>query len=60
MPYAVIPHLQSDHPEAASAGMAADWAKANGIDYVGLQDGEVIIGDSHQAQRLRPLKSARP
>lgn len=43
VPYAVIPHHQSDHPESDAAALAAEWAKANGCNHVALRDGEVIV-----------------
>lgn len=45
VPYAVIPHYQSDHPESDDAALATEWAKANGFDHVALRDGEVIVGE---------------
>ncbi len=45
VPYTVIPHYQSVHPESYAAGLATEWAKANGIDHVSLRDGEVIVRD---------------
>ncbi len=45
VPYAVIPHYQSVHPETEAAGLATEWAKANGFDYITLRDGEVIVSE---------------
>jgi dipeptidase E len=45
VPYTIIPHFQSAHPEADAAGRATEWAEANGFEHVALRDGEVIVSD---------------
>lgn len=45
VPYTIIPHYQSAHPESDAAELATEWAKANGFAHVTLRDGEVIISD---------------
>ena len=45
VPYAIIPHYQSDHPESDAAALATEGAKTNGFDHVALRDGEVIVGE---------------
>ena len=44
VPYVVVPHFESDHPEADAAKVAVDWLTKNNIDYRALRDGEVIVG----------------
>jgi dipeptidase E len=39
----LVPHFQSDHPEAATAQEAVDWLGREGLPYRTLRDGEVLI-----------------
>lgn len=43
LPYQIIPHYDSDHPEAAAANTAVEWAIKHGVKHVALRDGEVIV-----------------
>ena len=43
--YTVIPHFESEHPEAKAAGTATEWLKARRIPFRALRDGESIIVD---------------
>jgi dipeptidase E len=43
VPFTIIPHVASDHPETELAGRAVDYARAQGIAHVALRDGEVIV-----------------
>lgn len=42
VPFRIVPHFESDHPEAADAKRAAAWLKERGLDHRTLRDGEVI------------------
>jgi dipeptidase E len=39
----LVPHFQSDHPEAAAAQEAVDWLARERLPYRTLRDGEVLI-----------------
>lgn len=45
VPFAIIPHHRSDHPEAPAAQRAVDYAAAQGIEHVALRDGDVLLRD---------------
>lgn len=48
--YVIVPHFESDHPEAQAASSAVDYLQAQGIRYRTLRDGEsIIIGDKDGA-----------
>lgn len=38
-----MPHYDSDHPESADIDKEIEYCKENGIDYIPLRDGEVLI-----------------
>lgn len=57
VPYAVIPHHRSAHPESDAASLATEWAKANGFDHVALRDGEVIVSDDGELPVLDRTQS---
>jgi dipeptidase E len=41
--FIIVPHFQSDHPEAAVAASAVDWLKQSGLPFQAIRDGEVIV-----------------
>lgn len=43
IPYSIVPHYQSDHPESDEMEAVTEYMKANGIAFKTLRDGEVII-----------------
>ena len=43
LPYTVIPHFDSDHPESNDANKAVAYMKKHSIPFKTLRDGEVII-----------------
>lgn len=55
LPYTIIPHHESDHPEASAAGKAVSWARDHGVEYVALQDGEVIVENQGRIEILPKL-----
>lgn len=42
VPYRIVPHWRSDHPEAHRAEIAAESLAANGLEHRCLRDGEII------------------
>ena len=44
-PNSVVPHVASDHRDSAGADKAAAWLTAQGMPFVALQDGQVIVVD---------------
>jgi dipeptidase E len=45
VPFTIIPHYASDHPEAPAAARAIEFAKARGIEHIALRDGDVLVTD---------------
>ncbi len=45
LPYAIVPHYRSDHPESAAAGAAAAHYRAHGVPHRTLRDGEAVVVD---------------
>lgn len=43
VPWRVVPHWRSDHPEAPAAEQAVRHLEAAGLDYRALKDGEAIV-----------------
>lgn len=39
----IVPHVESDHPEAEAAGRAVAWLAAAGLPHTPLRDGEVVV-----------------
>lgn len=52
VPFAIVPHYRSNHPEKDAAERAVAWAEANGIEAVALRDGEVVIRDGEDTKVL--------
>jgi dipeptidase E len=52
-PFAIVPHYQSPHPEAASAEKVVSYMRARRTRYRAISDGEVIV----QAGNLERLAS---
>jgi dipeptidase E len=52
VPWRIVPHWRSDHPESADAEKAATYLRQSGLDFQTLRDGEALIvenGESHIA-----------
>jgi dipeptidase E len=45
VPFRIVPHWRSDHPEAAAAERAATWLARSGLAYRCLRDGQVMAQD---------------
>lgn len=43
LPYAIVPHYRSDHPESAAAETVAERYQATGVPHRTLRDGQVIV-----------------
>ena len=52
VPYVVVPHCDSDHPEALMANKASRWLVENKVDHVTLRDGEVIVRQGDKIEKL--------
>ncbi|MEA3065933.1 MAG: dipeptidase [Sphingomonadales bacterium] len=57
VPFAIISHHASDHPEAPAAGRAIEFATAQGIAHIALRDGDVLVGDGGEPELLPRLES---
>jgi dipeptidase E len=53
VPFSVIPHHLSDHPESDAAARAVAEAAAQAVPHVPLRDGEVIVVDGGPPEVLR-------
>jgi dipeptidase E len=53
VPFTIIPHYESNHPEARDASRAVDWAVAQGVPHLPLRDGEVVVMDGGEREVLR-------
>ena len=53
---AIVPHFQSDHPEAQAAEAAATWMRAHKVPHRTLRDGDVLIqnGEDLELRVRRP------
>jgi dipeptidase E len=52
VPWRIVPHWRSGHPESADAERAADYLRRSGLSFRTLHDGEALIvtdGESHVA-----------
>ena len=52
VPFSIIPHFRSNHPEAAAAERAVQWAKDHDIKFQALQDGAVIVANDSEPSLL--------
>jgi dipeptidase E len=52
VPFEIIPHVDSNHPEAASAASAVAWASSHSIAHKALRDGDVIVVDGGPPELL--------
>ena len=43
VPWRIVPHWRSDHPESADAERAADDLRQSGLDFRTLRDGEALV-----------------
>jgi dipeptidase E len=52
VPFTIIPHHASDHPEAPAAERAVEFAIAQGIEHIALRDGDVLVSDDGEPELL--------
>lgn len=45
IPFRIVPHWQSDHPETARADEAVRWLDQHALEYRAIRDGDVVIVD---------------
>ena len=45
VPWRIVPHWRSDHPEAANAEKAVRYLEAAGLPHRALSDGEAMVID---------------
>lgn len=43
LPYVIVPHFNSDHPESKAINDVVAYAEKHGIEYKTIKDGEVIV-----------------
>lgn len=43
VPFRIVPHWQSAHPEAGRAEQAVRWLGRHGLDYRAIRDGDVVV-----------------
>ena len=49
LPFRIVPHWQSDHPESESADRAIEYLQHHSLEYRAIRDGEaLIVGDDGQ------------
>jgi peptidase E len=53
VPYTIIPHFRSAHPEAAAAEKATEWVTARRVQHRTLQDGDVLLANGGETVLLK-------
>ncbi|MPZ71178.1 MAG: hypothetical protein GEU71_16875 [Actinobacteria bacterium] len=53
IPWRIIPHWRSDHPESEDAETASEWLDASGLSYRVMRDGEVLVIDGADRRTFR-------
>jgi dipeptidase E len=48
LPYGVLPHYKSDHPESADVDKSLEYLIDNHMPFIALRDGEVIVRDGER------------
>jgi dipeptidase E len=43
IPFRIVPHWKSDHPETARADEAVRWLEQHALDYRPIRDGDVVV-----------------
>ncbi len=52
LPYVILPHHKSDHPESALIDDVADWLEKEEIPFKTLRDGEVLIVEGEKTEHV--------
>lgn len=53
VPYSIVPHYKSEHPESAVMEQEVAYLRAHGVPYETLADGDVVIVDGGALEVLR-------
>lgn len=53
LPYSLIPHYKSDHPESAAIDETVEFLKKEHIPFRTIQDGEVLVVEGDREEVLR-------
>lgn len=56
LPYMVLPHYKSDHPESADIDLEVQYCIDNKTPFVALRDGEVLVLDISAEVSEIPLR----
>ena len=52
LPYCLLPHYKSDHPESELIGQSVDYMIDQHIPFIALRDGEAIVRDGRADRTL--------
>jgi dipeptidase E len=55
VPFTIVPHYKSEHPEARAAAEAVGYLEAHAISYQALHDGDVVVKDGDGTTVLRKV-----
>ncbi|MCL2280485.1 Type 1 glutamine amidotransferase-like domain-containing protein [Candidatus Saccharibacteria bacterium] len=50
IPYSILPHYNSDHPESESIGESIEYFEKNNLPYKTLRDGEAIVINNEEVK----------
>lgn len=53
VPFRIVPHWRSDHPETGRAEEAVRWLERHALDYRAIRDGEVVIVEDDGTVEVR-------
>lgn len=53
MPFRIVPHWKSDHPDAPNAQRAAGYLERSALPYKALRDGEALVIDERKVGEVR-------
>ncbi len=53
IPFRIVPHWRSDHPEAGRADEAVRWLEQHALEYRAIRDGDVVVVDDDGAIDVR-------
>lgn len=57
VPFAIVPHYRSDHPESPLMEAVVSYFLEHGVPFITLRDGDVYIGDTGQASAPKPTSA---
>lgn len=53
VPFRIVPHWKSDHPDAANAQRAVEYLEGSSLPYKALRDGEALVIDERKSGEVR-------